>query len=589
MAKISLLDPIEEPTGDETVVVLDGNRTRRAPLRALVEASAKPILDDAKDRVLLVGVQPNQNVYGRTMLEMGAYNSPQYDEITDPSLRARGFVTSMRDISGAKQTYAIGSFDQPNLADTSAVFRYGLIAASPGNFGSPRVVFVRADGSLAAPILADLESEESPTIRWYTLRVPAMAAEYVSYFAGTQEWVGGAGDEVRVFGVQHHRSSTGAFSIHPDDYPAPDADNARMDQVNLPPRFFLTDGNPPLPLFLQNAFPDRVVGVRATLASSPGLIPIIQQADGGTIQLRAEDIGTSLQIVLSQPALRGNKRWIGGNEGGGGSTAVEKGAFAITGDVRFHLAADSLGNRYMLALINQMLLARGVAATFLGTVEQAGGGLGEAREGRSWAWYAGLAGGVQSVPIGGEDAYRAFSPQGKIAYNPYINPNTGKFDFALYVARFLGGIIPTHFVIALGTNDIVEAINAGAWRSGAYLALIKQALAIMVASIKAVSGGIYIGLVQHTTAQMDDPVAWRMHSAVIRECIRFVNNPFDPAVSFIPAYLHQSPELSFPTPVDLMMVDTHLNVAHVGDPLHGDGEFRAMAATPICNWIGCRR
>lgn len=109
----------------------------------------------------------------------------------------------------------------------------------------------------------------------------------------------------------------------------------------------------------------------------------------------------------------------------------------------------------------------------------------------------------------------------------------------------------------------------------------------MVASIKARSPAIQIGILLQTTAREDDPLRWRLHSQLIRECLRFVNNPADPAVTVLPAYFHLTPELGWPTPADVVNAETHLTSAHVGDTIHFDDPNRSMAAALISNWIGC--
>lgn len=343
----------------------------------------------------------------------------------------------------------------------------------------------------------------------------------------------------------------------------------------IPPRLFLTEGQR-IAFYPCQALSDRSENWIATITSSDtakGVHPV-----------------TGRDCLILDPAALGCQAAFDARPANGPLTRMHA-EFEIaiapawsTARPKIHCIGDSLTNR-LLHVVDARLRSRGMVPEFVGTVEQVGGIMGEGREGKMAAQFAGRCPGMARIPAGDEAVYLALDPADKGQWTPYLRPDENGpevVDIAWYLARF-GLAIPDHVVIALGTNDVSADRSTASAETAAMLD-------IFVPQLLALSPTLRIGLLQHTIARDvgDDESRWAIHHAIVRDCIARARA--SKRVDVLAAYLHQSADGGWHYP--LVIADPATGLARRTDPIGGDSNIHfgvanaEVAAAIVAAWIG---
>ncbi|WP_176526919.1 SGNH/GDSL hydrolase family protein [Rhizobium subbaraonis] len=253
---------------------------------------------------------------------------------------------------------------------------------------------------------------------------------------------------------------------------------------------------------------------------------------------------------------------------------------------------DSIGNRSVLGKASAKMSAVGISPTFIGSIQQNDGLMGECREG--WEWQDFYHGETQFPPVTNVAAYLALAADGtgsdrRQGHNPWVRPATGGdpvgkvfyghiFDFAWGLSR-LGLALPTHVMINFGTNDINQRSPAMS------LAQAKTGLGILVSSIRAAGANIQIGvgLPAIPRSASSDQKWVEEQVPMIRAIIDYVRTLADDKVNVLPFWAHMSTDTDWVETT--LFVDENATVARVSDELHPNEQNRHMMAEVIAAWV----
>ncbi|MDG2513206.1 SGNH/GDSL hydrolase family protein [Sphingobium yanoikuyae] len=418
----------------------------------------------------LDGLMPNQNPYGRGMVDMPVlYETTVVSDVTDAALTALGFSKGIARPGNAP--YAGMTFDQP-VRGGRAFFRCWAQTSVADTWSAPEIYFRDEAGAVAGPFPLRLERALSSTARVYAASIDAPNSRFTSYLIGCQK---PAGADMILTGFQHHLSATPARDIPRNDWPA-----LAYSPVIGPTLWLASDAM--LPLYPANLFLDRDTSAPTiTLTSSKGAPaqPFVAGESGGTILLDPDNMGASARLFV-RPARETNLRRVRDFNVRVADIAALPGKA-----VGIFAQGDSIANRQTLAMVNAYLAAWGVSPNWIGTLassatlyaDDASGPSGECREG--WAAYGDylgfdlsdgdVPGGV--VPVDGVAAYMAVGKMARMQRQPFLNTDLGagsaapivtvggvqhRYDLAFYRTRFGLPLWDVH-LLNPGMNDYLES------------------------------------------------------------------------------------------------------------------------------------
>lgn len=385
-------------------------------------------------------------------------------------------------------------------------------------------------------------------------------------------------------GAQLYAGENVGGYVFPDEWPMP----SDMD-VLYGSEHFSIEGRT-LPFFVpsmlaskRNTFPAPRLTIRRA-AASDGAVPYFLSGSG-TLELDYARAGSSMLFETQggpEGAARRARRTV---QNVRVSTPIGGAASILT-------FGDSTGNREVLGKAGAKLSASGVTPTFIGTIQQNDGVMGEARE--SWEWQDFYYGDTQFPAVTDVPAYLALAADGTGAdrrqgHNPWVRPATGGdpagkvfnghvFDFAWGLSR-LSLAAPTHVMINLGTNDINQRAPAVS------LAQAKKGLEILVPSIRAVGADINIGVgmpVIPRSAGSDQK--WVEEQVpMIRAILQYISDLGDAKVKVVPLWAHMSADTDWSE--TNLYTEEYSTVARISDELHPGTQNRHMMAEVIAAWV----
>lgn len=315
-----------------------------------------------------------------------------------------------------------------------------------------------------------------------------------------------------------------------------------------PVKLALTEGRE-MPIWPGNMASARILHDQYLFTASSELRPLsgvartpLYEEGSGKLPLIPERIGSKVQLIARARGST-NQRYVQMVE-------VEKVAYASSAAPRYLLIGDSLGQQGITQAIFENLEDRGMSPTTIGTIftDDITGATdtthrAEARGGKALADYtyqreydAGNGSTMQQIAPGGEAAYLAMNIVDQMGYNPFLETSSGddsfngkRFSLAYYLTRF-GFSTPTHVIIGLGTNDLLQGLMSG-YSAG---------LTAMLNRIRAVSSDIQIALYHDAWGLGNYEAQKAGHHAMVAAAAGLCASRADPKLRYIPTGLFMS-------------------------------------------------
>ncbi len=382
-------------------------------------------------------------------------------DVTEAALTSLGIT---RGVSGDDAFY--GGDLPPDLPKKGYYFARVYVQASADNVFQTPQLYVRGgtDTTLGSATMV-MEKKISARVAIYLIMGQYSYSSRPSRInIGTFQTT----DPVIICGAQVYLGAARLPWIRRGQWPTVGAN----DLVYGPVMFFVDDQ--PLPLYPDNLFPSRTPILSIATAKTLPDVDSDIQLQGGNINLRANDLGSSVSLTAISTAERTNVRQK--------SVDIVKTATPLTGSPKILLLGDSITNRQTGWAIKQMLEDWGLTPTWIGTIPgsdttavlDTGGPLGEGRE--SWATTDYLGSSIADdvtngvLAVGSEATYTAASKDDKRKYQPFLNPALGagsaapivnvsgtdyRFDMRFYLNRF-SLADPDIVAVNIGMNNLLE-------------------------------------------------------------------------------------------------------------------------------------
>ncbi|MFY9350114.1 MAG: hypothetical protein WBL20_10325 [Sphingobium sp.] len=282
---------------------------------------------------------------------------------------------------------------------------------------------------------------------------------------------------------------------------------------------------------------------------------------------------------------------------------------AARGAVRCFAMGDSITNRGVISQVNSCLTTIGWTPSWIGTINASqlgstpsgtAGPLGEARETRAWADFAGFDADLQMTPVfpGDEAAYLALSKTDKASRNPFLRPALGGddpanvviiggtgwiFDFGYYLSRF-SLLIPAVALIGLGRNDQRQA-GADA------PANVERAMNIILPSIRSALGATAPIILWYPpmARSAEGDAAWPVDVGIIRrkmKVLRSLRAAGDTHLHFVSTHATLPAEGSFPW-TGALDPDTGILAGAISDAIHPDNIGHRQLGVQLATAIDC--
>lgn len=526
-------------------------------------------------------------------------------DVTDPLLTTagitRGFtaLTTNRPYAGA------------NIKDVRLGYyffaRARYVSTVDDTFATARI-YLRNGTTVISTVNMTLEAELSNRVRYYSVsgQFPTSGTLPDNYIIGMEN---AAGSVTVVCGMQFGTSPDPVSWIARSDFTTANSNASIMGTVApevladvtasglaMGEDVWLTTGRP-MPLFVQNLFPERTDGntVTATLTSvkTSTALPWVISANAGQIMLDPTYLGATAALDVRHRAANVDRRYRR-------DLNIHIAPASGTGSPKILIIKDSLGNRGAGAWLNARLVAMGYTPTFLGTIIGKGvddgdltGVNGECREGARFSEHIYQTTGRPPFAAGTEATYLAKTKANKMLDMPFIRPTTGGddpahvfngyiFDLGFYLTRF-SLATPDVILIGLGTNDFAQGTPSES------LDGVAQGLDAMITSCRAAAPSAHIGVMLHNMPRSSNGDSeWAERYAALKEHIRFVEAQADGNLHFVPVFSHMSSEVGWGDTLVSTDADTGTQVRDWSDQIHFLEFQRRVVAEIEASWIACR-
>ena len=402
--------------------------------------------------------------------------------VTEAALTALGIT---RGVSGDDAFY--GGDLPDNLPLKGYYFARVYVQASADNVFQTPQIYVRGgtDTTLGTATMV-LEKKISPRVAVYLIMGQySYSSRPTRINIGTFQTT----NPVIICGAQVYLGAARFPWIRRGQWPTVGAN----DLVYGPEMFFVDDQ--PLPFYPDNLFASRTPIVSIASAKALPDVDSDIQVQGGNINLRADDLGSSVSLTAISAAERTTVRRQ--------SVDIVQTALPLAGSPKILLLGDSITNRQTGWAVKQMLEDWGLTPTWIGTINgsdttavlDTGGPLGEGRE--SWATTDYLGSNIADdvtngvLAVGSEATYTAASKDDKRKYQPFLNPTLGagsaapvvtvsgtqyRFDMRFYLNRF-SLADPDIVAVNIGMNNLLEGYST-------MLSTVSTDLPIIIAEIR---------------------------------------------------------------------------------------------------------
>lgn len=340
----------------------------------------------------------------------------------------------------------------------------------------------------------------------------------------------------------------------------------------------------PMPLYLKNLIGNRndkdlITGGMWSLKGATKIPYFVEGSE--QIRINPNDCGTTGEIVVRRKGFGTTK-----SSRFDVPVALNISAATKTGSPKILYIGDSLTNGGLPTTVNTKLLAAGVTASYLGTINTSDtyfselatdGPLAEGRGGRQMAdyIYSIITGNV--APVTNVANYIAANKATKITFNPFLRAATGGdpanlinngyvFDFAQYQTNYLAGVSPDIVIIGLGTNDRGNQTDANAILSAT------NGVRIMFSQIRAALPAAKIAWwMPCGPRSYDIDLIWERGNKFMRAAMNWILTNGDANMHIIPAWAHMSPEIGWwqngtPATTDNVIAMPIFDTIHSGPP-----------------------
>lgn len=526
------------------------------------------------------GLRRNQFAGGKTMDSPAllTFGPVSRGPLADGPLKAAGFTGGIQGQIN-DDVYVGARFPDPYTKGSRVVITFRAQSTIDDQFGQGSVYLWRDDaGGPSGTAPMTVQQVLGPRERIYRVEfintLDRLDYFYVGRFTQT------TGAAVMITGLQFHASKEGASEIRPDDFPMSVEGEAAPDPMQFAvPETLWMAADRALPFYVDNLCGagngDSLVATIDGNEGAPRFLTGLRSGDPIIVDPAIISAAATLTLRNARPPFNIWRKTM----------SVKKAPVTAAKTARHLQFGDSLTKRDIPSQVVDILRARGMTATGIGTI-QSGATMAEGREGKQWGEYIYQL--TSLPPVTDVAAYQALNQFQKMEYNPWIRQATGSdpadlvfngyiFDFLWGLER-LGLAAPTHVTIALGTNDIT-------FSPGSALAQVNAGARVMITQILKLAN-VRVSLLQHTVARTAEGDArLPAHNAVQRALIKQVRDLASDRVAFIPAYAHQSRDTGWPVAATATAADTGLQAVTITDTIHFADPNKYVAAELVANWI----